>query len=102
MTGRDVELFVAQQQGQDMDAYEVLISAALIGDTAHFAREDEVEAAWAIVDPILQGLPPPIEYLPGSWGPPQAESLLKGPCGWHNPGARPQDWNRSCGRNVPD
>ena len=40
-------------QGEDMDAYEVLISAALIGDTSHFAREDEVEAAWAIVDPVL-------------------------------------------------
>ena len=100
MTGRDVELFVAEQPG-DEDAYEVLIGAALIGDTAHFAREDEVEAAWAIVDPVLQGLPPPFEYLPGSWGPPQAESLLKGHCGWHNPGARPQDWTRSCGRNVP-
>jgi glucose-6-phosphate 1-dehydrogenase len=102
MTGRDVELYVAQQQGEDMDAYEVLISSALIGDTAHFAREDEVEAAWAIVDPILNPRAPPIEYLPGSWGPEQAEQLLKGPCGWHNPGARPQDWTRSCGRSVPN
>ena len=101
MTGRDVELFVAQQQGEDMDAYEVLISAALIGDTTHFAREDEVEAAWAVVDPVLHGLRPPFEYVPGSWGPPQAESLLEGPCGWHNPGARPQDWTRSCARVVP-
>ena len=101
MTGRDIELFVAQQQGDDLDAYAVLISAALIGDTTHFAREDEVEAAWTIVDPVLQGLPPPTEYLPGSWGPPQAEQLLQGPCGWHNPGARPQDWNRSCERIVP-
>ena len=101
MTGRDVELFVAQQQGDDMDAYEVLISAALIGDTSHFAREDEVEAAWAIVDPVLKASAPPIEYGQGSWGPPQAESLLKGPCGWHNPGARPQDWTRSCGRSIP-
>jgi glucose-6-phosphate 1-dehydrogenase len=101
MTGRDVELFVAQQQGDDMDAYEVLISAALIGDTSHFAREDEVEAAWAIVDPVLKVATSPVEYLQGSWGPPEAESLLKGPCGWHNPGAKPQDWTRSCGRNVP-
>ncbi len=101
MTGRDVELFVAQQQGDDMGAYEVLISAALIGDTTHFAREDEVEAAWAIVDPVLHGLPPPYEYVPGSWGPPQAERLLQGPCGWHNPGARPQDWTRSCARVTP-
>ncbi len=96
MTGRPVELFVAQQQGDDMDAYEVLISAALIGDTAHFAREDEVEAAWAIVDRVLNPGAPPVEYVPGSWGPQQAERLLKGPCGWHNPGARPQDWTRSC------
>ncbi len=101
MTGGDVELFVAQQQGDDMGAYEMLISAALIGDTTHFAREDEVEAAWAIVDPVLQGLPPPHEYVPGSWGPPQAERLLQGPCGWHNPGARPQDWTRSCARVTP-
>jgi glucose-6-phosphate 1-dehydrogenase len=100
MTGRDIELFVAQQQGDD-DAYQVLISQALIGETVLFAREDEVEAAWAIVDPVLQGLPPPYEYVPGSWGPPQAESLLRGPCGWHNPGARAQDWTRSCARIVP-
>ena len=96
MTGRDVELYVAQQQGDDMDAYEVLISAALIGDTAHFAREDEVEAAWAIVDPLLNLATPPIEYLPGGWGPKQADDLIKGRCSWHNPGAQPQDWTRSC------
>ena len=101
MTGRDVELYVAEQQGDDMDAYEVLISAALIGDTSHFAREDEVEAAWAIVDPVLTAGAPPIPYLKGSWGPPEAEELLKGQCGWHNPGARPQDWTRSCERSVP-
>jgi glucose-6-phosphate 1-dehydrogenase len=98
MTGENVELFVAQHQGEEMDAYEVLINAALIGDTSHFAREDEVEAAWRIVDPLLNMATAPFEYLPGSWGPPQAEGLIKGPCGWHNPGARPQDWTRSCAR----
>jgi glucose-6-phosphate 1-dehydrogenase len=102
MTGRPVELFVAQQQGDDMDAYEVLISAALIGDTSHFAREDEVEAAWAIVDQVLNAGAPPVEYTPGSWGPHQAEGLLRGPCGWHNPGAKPQDWTRSCSPPSPD
>jgi glucose-6-phosphate 1-dehydrogenase len=101
MTGRDVELYVAQQQSDDMDAYEVLISAALIGDTSHFAREDEVEAAWAIVDPLLKPGSAPSEYAPGSWGPTQAEQLITGPCGWHNPGAKAQDWQRSCGRSVP-
>jgi glucose-6-phosphate 1-dehydrogenase len=101
MTGQDVELYVAQQQGDDMDAYEVLISAALIGDTSHFAREDEVEAAWAIVDPVLKAGTPLSEYVQGTWGPPEAENLLQGPCGWHNPGGKPQDWTRSCGRNMP-
>jgi glucose-6-phosphate 1-dehydrogenase len=98
MTGRDVELFAAEQPGEELDAYAVLISAAFIGDTTHFAREDEVEAAWAIVDPLLSVATPPIEYAPGSWGPPQQEQLVKGPCGWHNPGAKAQDWQRSCGR----
>jgi glucose-6-phosphate 1-dehydrogenase len=101
MTGDNVELYVAQAQGDNMDAYELLISAALIGDTSHFAREDEVEAAWAIVDPVLKPTAAPIEYVRGSWGPPQAESLIQGPCGWHNPGAKPQDWTRSCAREVP-
>ena len=79
MSGRDVELFVAQQQGDDMDAYAVLISAALIGDTSHFAREDEVEAAWKIVDPLLRTTVAPLEYLPGSWGPQRADDLITGP-----------------------
>jgi glucose-6-phosphate 1-dehydrogenase len=100
MSGRDVELFVAQQQGDDMDAYAVLISAALIGDTSHFAREDEVEAAWKIVDPLLRTTVAPLEYLPGSWGPQRADDLITGPCNWHNPGAKPQDWTRSCAPAV--
>ena len=96
MTGENVELYVAQNEGDDMDAYAVLISAALIGDTSHFAREDEVEAAWTIIDPLLNLTTAPFEYLPGSWGPEQANNLITGPCNWHNPGARPEDWTRSC------
>jgi glucose-6-phosphate 1-dehydrogenase len=101
MTGHDVELYVAEHEGDDMDAYEVLISAALIGDTSHFAREDEVEAAWAIVDPVLRSAEQPFVYAKSSWGPPQAEDLIQGRCGWHNPGARPADWTRSCGHGTP-
>jgi glucose-6-phosphate 1-dehydrogenase len=97
MTGQDVELYVAQQQGDGQDAYEGLISAALIGDTAHFAREDEVEAAWAIVDPVLNSGVSVATYTQGTWGPAEAERLLQGPCGWHNPGAKPEDWARNCG-----
>ena len=96
MQGREVELFVAQQQGDEMDAYERLISEALIGDTTHFARQDEVEAAWAIVDSVLGLSTKPCEYTPGTWGPAEADSLLFGPCGWHNPGSDAHSWTRAC------
>lgn len=96
MQGREVELFVSQQQGEEMDAYERLISEALIGDTSHFARQDEVEAAWAIVDPLLGLKTSPYEYTPGTWGPPEADRLISGPCSWHNPGATAQTWTRAC------
>ncbi len=94
---RDVELFVAQEQGDEMDAYERLISSAMIGDTAHFARQDEVEAAWAIVEPVLGTDSPVYEYTPGTWGPREAEDIITvGPCNWHNPGAEAKQWTRSC------
>ncbi len=98
MHGRDVELFVAQEQAGEMDAYERLISSAMIGDTSHFARQDEVEAAWAIVDPVLGvGTTPVYEYTPGTWGPAEADKIItSGPCSWHNPGAEAQKWTRSC------
>jgi glucose-6-phosphate 1-dehydrogenase len=97
MQGRDVELFVAQEQAGEMDAYERLISSAMIGDTSHFARQDEVEAAWAIVDPVLGTGSPVYEYTPGTWGPPEAERIItSGPCSWHNPGADAHSWTRSC------
>ena len=99
MQGRDVELFVAQQQADEMDAYERLISSAMIGDTAHFARQDEVEAAWAIVDPVLGTDSPVYEYTPGTWGPAEADQVITaGPCSWHNPGADAKSWTRSCSR----
>ena len=97
MQGRDVELFVDQQQQDEAEAYERLIGAALIGDTSLFARQDEVEAAWAVVDPILGTDSVPHEYVPGTWGPREADSLVEGLCSWHNPGADAHTWTRSCG-----
>jgi glucose-6-phosphate 1-dehydrogenase len=99
MQGREVELFVAQQQGDEMDAYERLISSAMIGDTSHFARQDEVEAAWGIVDGVLRKDTPLYPYTAGTWGPPEAEHLLSGPCSWHNPGGDAHSWTRSCVRS---
>jgi glucose-6-phosphate 1-dehydrogenase len=97
MHGRDVELFVDSQQEDQADAYERLVGAALIGDTTLFARQDEVEAAWGIVDPILSNDSEPNEYIPGSWGPKVADDLIEGPCNWHNPGADAHQWSRACG-----
>jgi len=98
MQGRDVELFVSRQEADEMDAYERLIGDALIGDAVLFAREDEVEAAWAVVDPVLRGQKAPYEYAQGTWGPRQADELiLSGPCSWHNPGADAHSWTRACG-----
>jgi glucose-6-phosphate 1-dehydrogenase len=96
MQGREVELFVSQQQADEMEAYARLISEALIGDTAHFARQDEVEAAWAVVDPVLNMQTQPYEYTPGTWGPREADDLIQGPCSWHNPGADAHSWTRAC------
>ncbi|HSY08317.1 MAG TPA: glucose-6-phosphate dehydrogenase [Steroidobacteraceae bacterium] len=97
MAGRAVELFVAQQEGEEMEAYERLIGDALKGDSALFARQDEVEAAWAIVDPILNAATPVSEYAVGSWGPQAADPLVEGVCSWHNPGADAHTWTRACG-----
>jgi len=97
MQGRDVELFVDQRDPDEADAYERLIGAALIGDTSLFARQDEVEAAWAVVDPVLSVDSVPEEYVAGTWGPKVADDVIAGDCSWHNPGADPHSWTRSCG-----
>ena len=70
-----------------MDAYEVLISAALIGDTAHFAREDEVEAAWAIVDPVLNAGAPVVDLHPGHLGAGRGGGLAPGSVRLAQPGS---------------
>jgi glucose-6-phosphate 1-dehydrogenase len=98
MQGREVELFVSRHEADEMDAYERLIGDAMIGDAVLFAREDEVEAAWAVVDPVLRAQTPVYEYAQGTWGPAQADALItEGPCSWHNPGADAHGWTRACG-----
>jgi glucose-6-phosphate 1-dehydrogenase len=96
MQGRDVELYVSQQQADEMDAYERLIGDAMIGDAVLFAREDEVEAAWAVVDPVLRAQTPVYAYAKGSWGPAEAAGLITDGPSWHNPGADPHGWTRAC------
>ena len=66
----------------EMDAYERLLGEAMEGDPTLFAREDAVEAAWAVVDSILQAATPVHEYEPGTWGPPEADALAADIGGW--------------------
>ncbi len=77
--------FVHQPKGDEMDAYERLLGDAMQGDPTLFARQDGVEAAWAVVEPILDLPSQPLEYLPGSWGPVEAERLADDVGGWHCP-----------------
>jgi glucose-6-phosphate 1-dehydrogenase len=89
MTGRPVELSVVEQpqQGQDgrLGDYERLLGDAMAGDATLFAREDVVEAAWAIVDPVLRDGGEPLLYEPGSWGPATADRLVADVGGWNTP-----------------
>ena len=85
MSGEPVELYVCNSRGPEMSAYERLIGDALEGDPTLFAREDGVEAAWHIVDPVLSLALPVQAYDPGSWGPREADAMSAEFGGWHNP-----------------
>jgi len=72
--------------GAELLPYERLLTDAMRGDPLLFVRQDVVEAAWAIVDPILGADQTPLYFYPnGSWGPPEAERLAADLGGWHNP-----------------
>jgi glucose-6-phosphate 1-dehydrogenase len=86
MAGQPAELSVARQPTADeMDAYERLLGDAMHGDATLFARQDVVEAAWRIVDPLLATTDSPLLYAPGTWGPAEAERLTSAVGGWSNP-----------------
>jgi glucose-6-phosphate 1-dehydrogenase len=86
MTGRETELLAVHHPTKDeMDAYERLLGDAMKGDATLFAREDYVEEAWRIVDPVLKAGTPVHEYEPNTWGPAEAASAVAPAGGWHNP-----------------
>jgi len=68
----------------EMDAYERVLGDAMAGDATLFAREDYIEEAWRIVDPVLKAGTPVFEYEPGTWGPKEAAQITP-PGGWDNP-----------------
>jgi glucose-6-phosphate 1-dehydrogenase len=77
-------------EANEMDAYERMLSEAMIGDKTLFAREDYVEEAWRIVDPMLRAGTPLHEYEPGTWGPSDVNQTIVPPGGWHAPVATPE------------
>ena len=89
MIGQQTELLASRRPGaEDMDAYERVLGDAMAGDSTLFAREDYVEEAWRIVDPVLKKGTPVFEYEPGSWGPKEADNVSP-PGGWQNPVVTP-------------
>lgn len=86
MTGEDVELVLHRQAAGEMTPYQRLLSDAMRGDATLFAREDEVEAAWRVVDDVLGDVTPVAPYPAGSWGPKRADALVRGVADWHRPG----------------
>jgi glucose-6-phosphate 1-dehydrogenase len=79
------DLAFAEQPGSDMRPYDRLIGAALAGQRWLFARQDTVEAAWQVVDPVLGDAVPVHSYAQGSWGPKEADDLLPDGVPWHDP-----------------
>jgi glucose-6-phosphate 1-dehydrogenase len=87
LLGEPIEMIARQEERPDeMDAYERVLHDAMRGDATLFAREDYVEEAWRIVDPVLKANTPIYEYEPGTWGPTELETDMNPPDGWHDPG----------------
>jgi len=85
LIGQSAEMFASSHKSpEEMDAYEKVLGDAMAGDATLFAREDYVEEAWRIVDPVLKQTRPVYTYEPGTWGPSEVERATP-PGGWQNP-----------------
>jgi glucose-6-phosphate 1-dehydrogenase len=80
-----LDLEFASEGGEGPTPYEVLLHAALNGDSTRFTRQDGVEETWRIMQPLLDAPPPVHPYAPGSWGPEEAKSLVSGHGRWYGP-----------------
>jgi glucose-6-phosphate 1-dehydrogenase len=89
--GEETQSRIAEMLGtrhphaEEMDAYERVLGDAMQGDATLFAREDYVEEAWRIVDPVLKAGTPVYEYEPGTWGPKEVDARVAPPGGWQDP-----------------
>jgi glucose-6-phosphate 1-dehydrogenase len=80
-----LDMEFAQEGGEGATPYEVLLHAAMIGDSKRFKRQDSVAETWRVMQPLLDTPPPVQEYAKGSWGPPAANDLVAGHGGWRGP-----------------
>jgi glucose-6-phosphate 1-dehydrogenase len=92
LVGEDAELVVREESGDGMPPYQRLLADAMRGDQSLFARQDDVEAAWRVVDPVLGDKVPVHPYEQGTWGPEEAERLAERVGGWHEPGSPIKAW----------
>jgi glucose-6-phosphate 1-dehydrogenase len=81
----ELDMEFAQEGGEGATPYEVLLHAALLGDSTHFTRQDSVEESWRVIEPLLDAPPPVHPYARGSWGPKEADRLTAGFGGWRGP-----------------
>jgi glucose-6-phosphate 1-dehydrogenase len=81
----ELDMEFAEEGGEGAAPYEVLLHAAMIGDRTRFTRQDSVEEAWRVMQPLLDAPPPVHAYAPGTWGPPAANKLVAGHGRWHDP-----------------
>ena len=92
LTGEMVEMVASRHpRPEEMEAYERVLGDAMAGDATHFAREDYVEEAWRIIDPVLKAGTPVYEYEKGQWGPAEAGQKVLPPGGWHDPSAADEE-----------
>jgi len=92
--GDQRELYLCEEALSEGSTYERLLGDAMVGDGALFTSQDAVEAAWAVVDPVLVEHAVALPYAPGSWGPAAADALMAADGGWHNP--TPQEEHAPC------
>jgi glucose-6-phosphate 1-dehydrogenase len=81
----DLDVEFADAGGEGPTPYEVLLDAAMRGASTRFTRQDAVEEAWRVMQPLLDAPPPVHPYRPGSWGPEAADDLVADVGGWQEP-----------------
>jgi glucose-6-phosphate 1-dehydrogenase len=81
----DMEMEFAQEGGEGPTPYEVLLRAAMVGNSMRFTRQDGVDETWRIMQPLLDSPPPVHPYKPGTWGPKEADMLTADVGGWREP-----------------